>query len=146
MKRRLSLLALGALALMPLTGRADDSVGEKAEDVVRGVGQGVKDAIHDIKQAATGRDVGVSLGERRMVMPTSVEAGDVTFAVTNFGTEQRGFKISGPGLERSFTAPLSPGETEKMTVNLTPGVYQVEAPAQGDPSKHLTVELTALAN
>ena len=79
-------------------------------------------------------------------MPTTVDAGAVTFTVTNVGSEEKGFKISGPGLERSFTAPLPPGQSEKMTVNLRPGEYQVEAPAQGDPTKHLTVQLTALAN
>ena len=131
--------------MMLAVGRADASIGEKAEDVVRGIGQGIKDAAHDVKQAVVGGDVEVSLGERRMEMPTSVDAGNVTFTVTNVGSEDRGFKISGPGLERSFTAPLSPGETEKMTVNLEPGVYQVEASAQSDPTKHLMVELTAHA-
>jgi hypothetical protein len=77
-------------------------------------------------------------------MPTSVEAGDVTFTVTNDGSEYRGFKITGPGLERSLTAPLPPGQSEKITVNLEPGVYQVEAAAQEDPTKQLTVQLTAL--
>lgn len=130
---------------MPSIGSADDSIADKAEDVFRGIRQGFKDAAHDVKQAVVGRDVEVSLGEWHLEMPTRVEPGDVTFTVTNDGSENRGFKISGPGLERSFTAPLPPGESEKMTVNLQPGVYQVEASAQGDPAKLLTVELTALA-
>jgi hypothetical protein len=145
MKRTLSLLAMGALFL-PAIGRADDSIAEKAENVIHGIHQGIKDAAHDVKQAVTGGDVEVSLGERHMEIPTSVDAGDVTFTVTNAGSEERGFKISGPGLERSFTAPLPPGESEKLTVNLQPGVYQVEAPALGDPTKQLMVELTVLAN
>jgi hypothetical protein len=143
MKRTLSFLAVGALLLTPSVGRADDSIADKAEDVFRGIRQGFKDAAHDVKQAVVGHDVEVSLGEWHMEMPTSVEAGDVTFTVTNEGTENRGFKISGPGLERSFTAPLPPGESEKMTVNLEPGLYQVEAPAQGDPAKQLSVQITA---
>ncbi len=138
-------VAIGALLLIPALGRADDSIGEKAEDVVRGIGQGIKDAAHDVKQAVVGHEVEVSLGETHMEMPTSVDAGAVTFTVTNVGSEDRGFKISGPGLERSFTAPLPPGQSEKMTVNLQAGEYQVEAPAPGDPTKHLTVQLTALA-
>jgi hypothetical protein len=145
MKRRLSILALSALILVPAIGRADDSIGEKAESVVRGIGRGIIDAAHDVRQAVVQRDVEVSLGERHMEMPTSVEAGDITFTVTNTGTEERGFKISGPGLERFFTSPLQPGESKKMTVNLEPGVYQVEAPVPGDPTKQLAVELTAVA-
>jgi iron uptake system EfeUOB component EfeO/EfeM len=139
------IIAIAALLLTPALGRADDSIGEKAEDVVRGIGQGIKDAARDVKQAIVGHDVEVSLGETHMEMPTSVDAGAVTFTVTNVGSEDRGFKISGPGLQRSFTAPLPPGQSEKMTVNLQPGEYQVEAPAQEDPTKHLTVQLTALA-
>jgi hypothetical protein len=33
-----------------------------------------------------------------------------------------------------------------MIVNLQPGGYQAEAPAQGDPIKQLTLEFTALGN
>jgi hypothetical protein len=130
---------------MPSIGHADDSIANKAEDVFRGIRQGFKDAAHDVKQAVVGHDVEVSLGEWHLEMPTSVEAGEVTFTVTNEGSESRGFKISGPGLERSFTEPLPPGESETMTVNLQPGAYQVEVPTQGDPTKQLTFELTALA-
>jgi len=132
--------------MIPALGHADDSIVDKAEDVLHGIHQGFKDAAHDVKQAVVGQDVEVSLGERRMTMPTSVEAGDVTFTVTNDGSLDRGFKITGPGLERSFTATLPPGQSEKITVNLEPGVYQVESPAPEDPTKQLAVELTALAN
>lgn len=145
MKRRLSIIALSALILVPAIGRADDSIGGKAESVIRGIGRGIRDAAHDFRQAAVGQDVEVSLGERHVEMPTRVEAGNITFTVTNNGTEERGFKISGPGLERYFTSPLPPGETEKMTVNLEPGVYRVEAPASGDPTNQLAVELRAVA-
>jgi iron uptake system EfeUOB component EfeO/EfeM len=144
MQRRLAYFAAGALLIIPALGRADDSIVDKAEDVLHGIHQGFKDAAHDVKQAVVGNDVEVSLGERHMEMPTSVEAGDVTFTVTNDGSEDRWFKITGPGLERSLTAPLPPGQSEKITVNLEPGVYQVEAAAQEDPTKQLTVQLTAL--
>ena len=145
MRRVLSLLAIGALVLFPAAGHAGD-IGDKAEDVIRGIGRGFRDVAHGVKQAAAGHDMDVSLGETHMVMPTSVDAGDITFKVTNVGTEERGFKISGPGLERSFSAPLPPGATEKMTVNLQPGVYQVESPAQGDPTKTLAVQVTAVSS
>jgi hypothetical protein len=146
MQRKLAYFAVGALLMIPALDRADDSIVGKAEDVLHGIHQGFKDAAHDVKQAVVGHDVEVSLGERHMEMPTSVEAGDVTFTVTNDGSENRGFKITGPGLERSFTAPLPPGQSERITVNLEPGVYQVQAPSQEDPTKQLTVELTALAD
>jgi hypothetical protein len=140
-KRILSFFAASTLILAPTIGRADGP-GQKAEDVIRGIGQGIRDAIHDTRQPA---DVDVSVGDTHMGMPTSVDAGEITFNVTNVGTERRAFKISGPGLERYFTEPLPPGETQKMTVNLEPGVYEVEAPALGNATNDLTVELTAVA-
>jgi hypothetical protein len=141
MMRMLSFFAAGALILAPTIGRADDSAGQKAEDVIRGIGQGIRDAVHDSRPA----QVDVAVGETHMGMPTSVDAGEITFRVTNLGTEQRQFKISGPGLERYFTKPLPPGESQRMTVNLRPGVYKVEAPAIGTANNDLTVELTAVA-
>ena len=96
MRRTLSLLAIGALILFPASGQAGD-IGDKAEDVIRGIGRGFSDVAHDVKQAVAGHDVDVSLGETHMEMPTSVDAGAVTFKVTNVGTEERGFKVSGPG-------------------------------------------------
>ena len=145
MRRTLSLLAIGTLILFPASGQAGD-IGDKAEDVIRGIGRGFSDVAHDVKRAVAGHDVDVSLGETHMEMPTSVDAGPVTFDVTNVGTEERGFKVSGLGLESSFTAPLPPGASEKLTVNLKPGVYQVESPAQGDPTKTLAVEVTAVSS
>ena len=145
MKRALPFLAIGALVLVPSIGRTDDSIIDKAEDVVHGIARGIKDTAHDVKQALVGQDVEDILDERHMEMPTSVESGDVTFTVTNTGSEDREFKISGPGLERSLIAPLRPGESEQMTVNLEPGIYEVVAPSPSDRTKQLTVEITALA-
>ena len=129
---------------MPAIGRADDddSPGQKARDVIKGIGQGVREAIHDGKELPA---IDVSLGKTHMEMPTSIDAGEITFKVTNVGTEQRAFKISGPGLERYFTQPLPPGESQKMTVILDPGVYKVEAPAVGSATDDLSVEITAVA-
>ena len=84
---------MGALILFPALGQAGD-IGDKAEDVIRGIGRRFSDVAHDVKQAVAGHDVDVSLGETHMEMPTSVDAGAVTFKVTNVGTEERGFKVS----------------------------------------------------
>ena len=140
----LSFFAAGALLLVPMIGRADDddNPGRKAKDVIKGISQGVREAIHENKESA---DVDVSLGKTHLDMPTNVDAGEVTFKVTNIGTENRAFKISGPGLERYFTQPLPPGESQKLTVYLDPGVYKVEAPAVGSATNDLGVEVTAVA-
>jgi hypothetical protein len=142
-KKTLSFFVAGMLIVAPSIGHADDDTpGQKAKDVIRGIGQGIRNAVHDDRQSA---DVEVSLGQTRLDMPTNVDAGELTFRVTNVGTEQRQFKISGAGLERYFTQPLPPGESQRMTVNLDPGVYKVEAQAVGSTTNDLTVELTAVA-
>ena len=135
---------MGALILIPAIGRADDdnSAGQKARDVIKGIGQGVREAIHNGKELPA---IDVSLGKTHMEMPTSIDAGEITFKVTNIGTEQRAFKISGPGLERYFTQPLPPGESQRMTVYLDPGLYKVEAPAVGAATNDLSVQITAVA-
>jgi hypothetical protein len=135
---------VAALILVPVIGRADDddSPGQKAKDVIKGIGQGVREAIHNGKEGAV---VDVSLGKAHMDMPINVNAGAITFKVTNVGTESRAFKISGPGLERYFTQPLPPGESQRMSVILDPGVYKVEAPVVGGATDDLTVQITAVA-
>jgi hypothetical protein len=141
-KKILSFLAMSALMLAPIVGRADDdSPGQKAKDVIKGIGQGVREAIHEGKELPA---IDVSLGKTHMEMPTNVDAGEITFRVTNVGTEQRAFKISGPGLERYFTEPLPPGQSQKMTVYLDPGLYKVEAPAVGGATDDLSVQITAV--
>jgi hypothetical protein len=144
-KRLLSFFALGVLILVPTIGRADDddNPGQKAKDVIKGIGQGVREAIHDGKNQAAAVDV--SLGKTHMEMPTSVDAGEIVFKVTNIGTEQRQFRISGPGLERYFTQPLPPGESQRMIVNLDPGVYKVESQVVGSATDDLIVQVTAVA-
>ena len=146
MKKILSFLAVGALILIPAIGRADDDdspgPGQKAKDVIKGIGQGVREAIHEGKESPA---IDVSLGKTHMEMPTSIDAGEITFRITNVGTEQRAFKISGPGLERYLIQPLPPGESQKMTVYLDPGLYKVEAPAVGAATNDLTVQITAVA-
>jgi hypothetical protein len=143
-KNIVSFLTVGALILLPAIGRGDDddSPGQKAKEVIKGIGQGVRDAINDRRLQPT--DVDVSLGKTHMDIPTNVDAGEIIFKVTNTGTDNRAFKISGPGLDRYFTEPLPPGKSQKMIVNLQPGVYKVEAPAVGSATNDLTVQITAV--
>jgi plastocyanin len=51
-----------------------------------------------------------------------VNAGTVTFSVKNAGTMPHNFAIQGNGVDHR-TAPLMPGETTSLTVDLQPGIY-----------------------
>jgi hypothetical protein len=140
---RTSLRAIaGALLLLATLARADEPLGATAEDAAKAARQGLKSTPARAQQAVTERSITVRLLQDRLEVPASVAAGEVTFAVTNAGTDARGFKLSGPGLQRELSAPLPPGQTKTLAVNLQPGVYQLEAPAQGGPAKRLRAELT----
>ena len=143
--KRMGLLVAGvALLRTAAPGRADPLLGDKREDAAHATGKGVQGSPTGVKLAVTERNVSVRLLKRRVEMPTRVKAGEVTFALVNAGNRLRGFKISGPGLERALAAPLQPGQTATMAVNLQPGVYVVEAAAPGGSAKRLRVEFTAV--
>ena len=131
-----------ALLLLATLGRADEPLGAEAEDAAKAARQGLKSTPARTQQAVTERNITVRLLQERLEVPASVAAGEVTFAVTNAGTEARGFKLSGPGLQRELSAPLPPGQTKTLAVNLRPGVYNLEATAQGGSAKRLSAEFT----
>ena len=142
--RQTCLRAAGsALILLATWGRADEPpLGAQAEDAAKAARQGLKSTPARAQQAVTERNLTVRLLPERLEVPASVTAGEVTLTVTNAGTEARGFKLSGPGLQRELRAPLLPGQTQTLAVNLRPGVYHLEAPAPGGSAKRLSVELT----
>jgi len=89
-----------------------------------------------------GGQVPVSLSEFVIEMPTDVAAGSVTFAVTNDGTIQHSFEIEGNGLEEELDAPLDPGATGMLTVDLTPGTYEVYCPIDDHRGQGMSAEIT----
>ncbi|MBV9998937.1 MAG: hypothetical protein JO015_07465 [Verrucomicrobia bacterium] len=140
---RTCLRAAGALLLLLATsGRADQPLGTAAEEAAKSAHPGLKSTPARVQQATSERNVTVRLLQERLEAPANVTAGEVTFAVTNAGTETRGFKVSGPGLQRELHAPLPPGQTKTLAVNLRSGVYHLEAPARGGSAKALSAELT----
>jgi hypothetical protein len=131
-----------ALMLLATVTHADEPLGTQAEDAAKAARPGLKSTPARAEQAVTERNLTIRLLKGRLELPASVAPGEVTLAVTNAGTEARGFKLSGPGLQRELCAPLPPGQTQTLAVNLRPGVYHLEAPAQGGSAKPLSAELT----
>jgi uncharacterized cupredoxin-like copper-binding protein len=74
-------------------------------------------------------------------MPAQVQAGTVTFQVTNNGDEVHNFEIEGEGVEESFPTDLQPGETRSMTVELQPGTYHVYCPVGDHEEQGMELEL-----
>jgi uncharacterized cupredoxin-like copper-binding protein len=86
--------------------------------------------------------VPVSLSEFRIDMPTEIAAGTVTFAITNDGTVRHGFEIEGQGINEQLQPRLQPGETGMLTVDLTPGTYEVYCPVDNHANMGMRIEIT----
>ena len=141
MQRIFSVLVACAVCVLLTTRRCEASFACQAEDVFRTIGEAFEDAAEHSKTEVLGSHVEVSIGERYMRMPTDVDAGKVTFKVTNMGSEDRRIQIYGGSIWRTLAATLAPGQTAKLCAYLGPGTYDVIASAQSGPTKVLRTEL-----
>ena len=105
MNRALVHFLMIGVCMLLTTRRGEASIASQAEDVFRTIGEAFEDAGHDFEKDYFGSRVDVSIGERHMAMPTDVDAGKVTFKVTNMGSEYREFQIYGGSLQRALLAP-----------------------------------------
>lgn len=69
----------------------------------------------------------------------TVEAGVVTFAVTNTGSIPHAFEVEGQGIEKQ-TDVIQPGSRATLTLTLKPGAYEVYCPVGEDSHKKLGME------
>lgn len=72
--------------------------------------------------------------------PASVDAGTVTFEVTNEGSEPHSFAIFGP-VERRIEGEIAAGETKSLEANLNLGTYTAYCPIEGHRDQE-SVEFT----
>jgi uncharacterized cupredoxin-like copper-binding protein len=93
-------------------------------------------------RTATGITVNVSEDEFHVHMPTSFPAGLITFHITNKGTHDHNFQISGMGIEKQLPSDLKPDSTADMTVPLTPGTYSADCPIIGHAMLGMRLDVT----
>jgi mono/diheme cytochrome c family protein len=93
------------------------------------------------QQQGQGSPVTVSLSEWIILMPSQVDAGQVSFNVTNDGTVEHNFRIEGQGVEQEFDSNLRPQESRTMTVELQPGSYRVYCPVEGHAERGMKLQL-----
>ncbi len=91
---------------------------------------------------AVSNDVAVSMTEYAMAPsnvlpldltdggpPTSkAEAGEVTFSITNDGSETHSFVFNNAGQEIPIDGDLAPGDSAQLTVDVTGGFYEYYCP------------------
>lgn len=78
--------------------------------------------------------VQVQITDQGIEMPNPLPTGMTTFEVTNKGTREHSFGLTGPSGDLKLEEPLQPGETGSMEgVVLDAGTYRVYSPLdQGD--------------
>ena len=85
------------------------------------------------------REVGsliVTLTEGRLDSPVdTLAAGRYTFRVENTGKEKHGLEVEGNGRDWE-TGDLAPGSSSEITVDLTPGVYELSCPVESHGKEH----------
>jgi uncharacterized cupredoxin-like copper-binding protein len=131
----LAVLALGAIA--GCGGGDDDDEGEAAET------------------EATTTEAGGGGGGGGATVPVSlvdfaidpanpaVDAGTVTFKVSNDGEVTHNLEVEGEGVEEELEQDLPPGESWELTVELTqPGTYEWYCPVDGHADQGMEGELT----
>ena len=80
--------------------------------------------------------VQVKVTDDHIQMPTELPAGMAMFEVTNAGTHEHSFGITGPGGDKVLEKNLQPGETETLEMTLDAGTYRIYCPVDqkhGDP-------------
>lgn len=75
--------------------------------------------------AAVDEPVKVTLIDYEIRMPDSLEGGPTSFQISNEGSHEHTFVISGNGVEQKLDQPLKPLEVATLEVDLQPGTYQV---------------------
>lgn len=88
--------------------------------------------------------IDVVLAGYQIRIPTSVEAGTVSFRVVNEGIQPHGFAVEGPGVDIRLERPLAPGESTLIGGELPPGDYVVYDPVGDHRDRGMAVPITAI--
>jgi plastocyanin len=70
---------------------------------------------------------------------STVPAGPVTFTITNAGSIPHAFELEGRGIERQ-TKLIQPGQTDTLTLALTPGTFEIYCPVGKDSHKKMGMD------
>ncbi|MFL6142878.1 MAG: hypothetical protein ACJ72N_13560 [Labedaea sp.] len=92
--------------------------------------------------APTATEVTVSMTDFALQLSTSdLTPGAYTFVAKNDGYTRHAIEIAGNGLDATRTAELAPGGSERLSVTLADGTYQLYCPVTGHRQKGMSLEL-----
>ena len=85
-------------------------------------------AVATFSSGAAAQDISVTLTEWKLRLSRdTVQAGSVTFEVTNRGTVDHSVQVVGPGVDKG-TRQIRAREVATLTVTLKPGSYEIYCP------------------
>jgi hypothetical protein len=149
MKRASILLILCGLLVFSTGCKQSDK--EQFRQTADTLGQGIKNGIDTLaskakagidtlrSRSAHADDVNVTIKDDVLEV-AAVHPGHADLQVKNAGTMPHNLTIVGNGLQQSFAAPIAPGETRTLPIDVQQGTYQftADAPA-GKTAPKLTV-------
>jgi len=142
----LMLVAFATLGVL-LAG-CEGADGREPEEVGRPPGAAAVDdpgaATPGGRAAATSTtEVEVRLHDRMIEMPSTLPAGETTFAVVNTGAVVHGFEVEGQGIERAIER-IDPGASDALTVTLRPGAYTIHCPVENHRGEGMEAQLRVI--
>jgi uncharacterized cupredoxin-like copper-binding protein len=127
-----------ALAAVPIAAGCGDDDGDEDETT----------AAETSATETTGGGGGetVSVSETDFALNPSdstVQAGTVTFNVSNDGQTEHSLEVEGPGEESELESPLAPGESGTLEVDLSePGTYEWYCPVDNHKEMGMKGQIT----
>jgi uncharacterized cupredoxin-like copper-binding protein len=91
--------------------------------------------------ASEAQTVTVHVTDQGIEMPASLPSGMTTFQVTNAGTREHSFGITGPGGDQTLDKALKPGETASLDMALDSGTYRIYSPVDQSHGKPMQLAL-----
>ena len=74
-------------------------------------------------------------------MPETLQAGLISFEVTNDGTIEHNFEVEGEGIEEELEENLQPGESGTLEFELPAGEYRVYCPVANHAQQGMELTL-----
>jgi uncharacterized cupredoxin-like copper-binding protein len=85
--------------------------------------------------------VDVRVTDHHLEMPDSLPTGPTKFQVTNTGSHDHSFGITGPNADDKLEAALKPGETATLEMFLDIGTYRVYCPVDENQGHTMQIAL-----
>jgi hypothetical protein len=88
--------------------------------------------------------VQVRVTDHQLEMPNPLPTGPTRLEITNAGTHEHSFGLTGPAGEQTLEKPLKPGETASMELYLDIGTYRAYCPVDASHGDSMQVALNVV--